>query len=140
METGVGGPRPRPSPCRAQGGCWTPTLVITSSNAKSLESEEGLPGGLACLRLESFQQVEGSRLGPPGIPINKLRSLPAMDVSIAELARILEVRRAGVCNCSVLKDSIAAKIKSINLRFDKLTAMKAELGRLLGSWQGCAVA
>ena len=62
-----------------------------------------------------------------------------MDVSIPELARILEVRRAGVCNCSVLKDSIAAKIKSINLRFDELAAMKADLARLLGSWQGCAV-
>ena len=66
-----------------------------------------------------------------------IRSLRAMDVSIPELARILEVRRAGVCNCSVLKDSIAAKMESIKLRIDELAAMKDELARLLGSWQDC---
>jgi MerR family copper efflux transcriptional regulator len=66
-----------------------------------------------------------------------IRALRAMDVSIPELARILEVRRAGVCNCAVLKDSIAAKIESINLRIDQLAAMKEELARLLCSWQDC---
>jgi len=66
-----------------------------------------------------------------------IRALRAMDVSIPELARILEVRRAGVCNCSVLKDSISAKMVSINLRIDELSAMKDELTRLLGSWQDC---
>jgi DNA-binding transcriptional MerR regulator len=66
-----------------------------------------------------------------------IRSLRAMDVSIPELARILEVRRAGVCNCSVLKDSITAKMESIKLRIDELAAMKDELARLLGSWQDC---
>jgi DNA-binding transcriptional MerR regulator len=66
-----------------------------------------------------------------------IRSLRAMDVSIPELARILEVRRAGVCNCSVLKDSIAAKLESIHLRIDELAAIKDELARLLGSWQDC---
>ena len=66
-----------------------------------------------------------------------IRSLRAMDVSIPELARILEVRRAGVCNCSVLKDSITAKMESINLRIAELAAMKEELARLLGSWKDC---
>ena len=66
-----------------------------------------------------------------------IRSLRAMDVSIPELARILEVRRAGVCNCSVLKDCITAKMESINLRIAELAAMKEELARLLGSWQDC---
>ena len=66
-----------------------------------------------------------------------IRSLRAMEVSIPELARILEVRRAGVCNCSVLKDSIAAKVESINRRIDELAAMKDELARLLDSWQDC---
>ena len=66
-----------------------------------------------------------------------IRSLRAMDVSIPELARILEVRRAGVCNCSVLKDSITAQMESINLRIAELAAMKEELARLLGSWQDC---
>lgn len=66
-----------------------------------------------------------------------IRALRAMDVSIPELAKILEVRRAGVCNCSVLKESIAAKVESINLRMAELASMKEELARLLDSWQDC---
>lgn len=66
-----------------------------------------------------------------------IRALRAMDVSIPELARILEVRRAGVCNCSVLKDSISAKMESIDRRMCELSAMKDELARLLNSWQDC---
>jgi len=66
-----------------------------------------------------------------------IRSLRAMDVSIPELARILEVRRAGVCNCSVLKDGIAAQMESISLRISELATMKDELARLLDSWQDC---
>ena len=66
-----------------------------------------------------------------------IRALRAMDVSIPELARILEVRRAGVCNCSVLKDSISAKMESIDRRMCELSAMKDELAHLLNSWQDC---
>ena len=66
-----------------------------------------------------------------------IRALRAMDVSIPELAKILEVRRAGVCNCSVLKDSIAARMETIDLRISELAAMKDELARLLHSWQDC---
>ena len=66
-----------------------------------------------------------------------IRALRAMDVAIPELARILEVRRAGVCNCSVLKDSIVAKMESIHQRILELAAMKDELARLLDSWQDC---
>lgn len=66
-----------------------------------------------------------------------IRALRAMDVSIPELAKILEVRRAGVCNCSVLKDSIAGRMESIDLRVSELVAMKNELARLLDSWQDC---
>jgi len=66
-----------------------------------------------------------------------IRALRAMDVSIPELAKILEVRRAGVCNCSVLKDSIAGRMESINLRVSELVAMNNELARLLDSWQNC---
>ncbi len=66
-----------------------------------------------------------------------IRALRAMDVSIPELARILEVRRSGLCNCSVLKDSIAARMASIDLRISELAAMKDELARLLDSWQDC---
>ncbi len=66
-----------------------------------------------------------------------IRALRAMDVSIPELARILEVRRSGVCNCSVLKDSVAAKMTSIDQRISELRSMKDELARLLDSWQDC---
>jgi MerR family copper efflux transcriptional regulator len=64
-------------------------------------------------------------------------ALRSMDVSIADLARILEVRRAGVCNCLVLKNSIAIKMASIDARIEGLQVMKAELARLLASWQEC---
>ena len=66
-----------------------------------------------------------------------IRALRAMDVSIPELARILEVRRSGVCNCSLLKGSIADKMSSIDQRISELRTMKDELARLLGSWQDC---
>ena len=66
-----------------------------------------------------------------------IRALRAMDMSIPELTRILEVRRSGVCNCSLLKGSIADKIVSIDQRIADLAAMKDELARLLGNWQDC---
>ena len=66
-----------------------------------------------------------------------IRTLRAMDVSIPELSRILEVRRSGVCNCALLKGSIADKMTSIDQRIAELAAMKDELARLLGSWQDC---
>jgi MerR family copper efflux transcriptional regulator len=59
------------------------------------------------------------------------------EVNLAELARILEVRRSGVCTCSVLKDSVAAKMSSLDQRISELRAMKDELARLLNSWQDC---
>jgi DNA-binding transcriptional MerR regulator len=64
-----------------------------------------------------------------------IRALRAMDVSIPELVRILEVRRSGVCNCSLLKGSIADKMASMDQRISELRIMKDELARLLDSWQ-----
>lgn len=66
-----------------------------------------------------------------------IRALRAMGVSIPELTKILEVRRSGICNCSVLKRSITAQMDSISLRIDELSAMKEELARLLDGWQYC---
>jgi MerR family transcriptional regulator, copper efflux regulator len=66
-----------------------------------------------------------------------IRALRAMDVPLPELARILEVRRSGVCNCSVLKASITTKIESIDQRIAELMAMKEELGGLLQGWRDC---
>jgi len=66
-----------------------------------------------------------------------IRALRSMDVPISELARILEVRRAGICNCSVIKDSISTNMASIDSRIQMLQMMKSELTRLLSSWQDC---
>lgn len=66
-----------------------------------------------------------------------IKALRSMDVSIADLSRILEVRRSGVCNCSMLQQSIATKLASIDARILELQAMKQELTRLLSSWQEC---
>ena len=66
-----------------------------------------------------------------------IRALRAMDVPLAELVRILEVRRSGVCNCSVLKVSITTKLDSIDQRMAELLAMKQELSALLHRWQDC---
>jgi MerR family copper efflux transcriptional regulator len=66
-----------------------------------------------------------------------IRALRAMDVPIAELVRILHVRRAGVCNCALLKASINAKMEAIDLRMRELVMMKGELARLLQGWQEC---
>ena len=66
-----------------------------------------------------------------------IRALRSMDVPIGELARILEVRRAGICNCSVIKDSISTNMASIDSRIQMLQMMKSELARLLSSWQDC---
>jgi len=66
-----------------------------------------------------------------------IRALRAMDVPIGELSKILEVRRSGICNCSTLKDSITAKVASIDQRIHELAAMKTELSALLTNWQSC---
>ena len=66
-----------------------------------------------------------------------IRALRSMDVPISELARILEVRRAGICNCSVIKDSISTNMASIDSRIQMLQMMKSELARIFSSWQDC---
>jgi len=69
--------------------------------------------------------------------LSLIRAMRAMDIPIAELAEILDVRRAGVCNCSTLKASIASKIASIDQRIAELAVMKEEMRALLSSWQDC---
>lgn len=66
-----------------------------------------------------------------------IRALRAMDVPLAELKRILEARRSGICNCAALKASIVSKIESIDARIDKLLVSKAELADLLKMWREC---
>ena len=66
-----------------------------------------------------------------------IRALRAMDVSIPELSKTLQVRRSGVCNCSMLRGSIAAKLASIDERISELRAIQGDLARLLDGWQDC---
>lgn len=81
----------------------------------------------------------GYRLFDPAVvgELGLIRALRAMDVPLPELKRILDVRRAGHCNCSALKTSIQSRIQSIDQRLAELVAMKVELVQLLGSWQEC---
>jgi hypothetical protein len=72
-----------------------------------------------------------------GLSVKTIRALRTMDVSIAEVARILEVCSTGVCPCSTLKQSITTKMDSIDARIDQLDAMRDQLKRLLSSWQDC---
>ena len=82
-------------------------------------------GGYRIFSLESLAELE------------IIRALRSMDVPISELARILEVRRAGICNCSTIKNSISTNMASIDSRIQELQMMKSELARLLSSWQDC---
>jgi DNA-binding transcriptional MerR regulator len=66
-----------------------------------------------------------------------IRSLCALDVPLEELARILDVRRAGISNCTHLNRGNASKMAAIDERIHALQGMKTELARLLDSWQDC---
>jgi DNA-binding transcriptional MerR regulator len=66
-----------------------------------------------------------------------IRSLRALDVPLCELRSILDVRRSGVCNCSVLKTSIQSKLAGIEQRIKELDQMRLELAELLKQWQDC---
>lgn len=94
--------------------------------------DEGLIGAVA-------RSPGGYRLFDPSVvgELGLIRALRTMDVPLPELKRILEVRRAGQCNCSALKASIQTRIHSIDQRLSELMAMKAELAQLLVSWQEC---
>ena len=81
----------------------------------------------------------GYRLFDPAVvaELRLIRALRALDVPLPELKRILDVRRAGQCNCSALKSGIQTRIESIDQRLTELLAMKSELLQLLGSWHEC---
>jgi DNA-binding transcriptional MerR regulator len=66
-----------------------------------------------------------------------IRALRTMDLSIADVAGILEVRRTGVCNCSTLKQRIGVKMAAIDARIQELEVMRNELKTLISNWQDC---
>jgi len=81
----------------------------------------------------------GYRLFDPAVvgELGLIRVLRAMDGALPEIRRILDVRRAGHCNCGALKSSIQGRLRSIDQRLAELAAMKAELSQLLSSWEEC---
>jgi len=94
--------------------------------------DQGLIGTVA-------RSAGGYRLFDPAVvgELGLIRVLRAMDVPLPEIRRILDVRRAGHCNCGALKSSIQGRLRSIDQRLAELAAMKAELSQLLSSWEEC---
>lgn len=56
-----------------------------------------------------------------------IHALQTMDVTIADLARILKVRRNRICSCEILKESIDTKMARIEARINELNALKSQL-------------
>ena len=69
--------------------------------------------------------------------LSLIRSLRALDVPLPELRRILEVRRSGVCNCAMLKNTIQSKLTTIEQRIKELYQARLELADLLEQWEDC---
>lgn len=94
--------------------------------------DQGLIGTVA-------RSAGGYRLFDPAVvgELGLIRVLRAMDAPLPEIRRILDVRRAGHCNCGALKSSIQGRIRSIDQRLAELATMKAELSELLNSWEEC---
>ncbi|MFN5119422.1 MAG: MerR family DNA-binding protein [Cyanobacteriota bacterium] len=66
-----------------------------------------------------------------------IRSLKAMEIPLAEVGQILEVRRTGTCSCSALKGTIHSKREEIQRRIQELEGLQRELSQLLDAWQEC---
>lgn len=69
--------------------------------------------------------------------LSVIRSLKIMEVPLSEIRQILEVRRSGVCNCDMVKSTICSRIDAMNRRLLELEGVRAELRRLLDTWQEC---
>ncbi len=66
-----------------------------------------------------------------------IRTLKAMEIPLADGRRILEARRSGVCTCTDLKATIAAKVGEIQHKLSALQELRTELNGLLQNWEEC---
>ncbi len=66
-----------------------------------------------------------------------IRTLRALDISLATIAAVLEARRSGVCTCDNLQATIRGKAGEIEQRIADLQELHQELSAMLSSWQSC---
>ena len=66
-----------------------------------------------------------------------IRSLRDLDMPLAELRAVLQVRRSGVCNCADLKAGIQTRILSLDAKVLELSSLRSQLADLLDSWADC---
>lgn len=66
-----------------------------------------------------------------------IRTLKNIGMPLSQIKNLLEVRRSGICNCDILKTSLANKVDTIDKSIAELLQMQQELRRMLQSWQDC---
>jgi len=129
-------PPPSPSPSQSAAGGLKIGEVAERSGlpVKTIRyySDEGLirPIGRSEGRYRLFSSSVFEELA-------LIRSLKAMEIPLAEVGQILEVRRTGTCSCSALKGTIRSKREEIQRRIQELEGLQRELSQLLDSWQEC---
>ena len=69
--------------------------------------------------------------------LTMIRTLKTIGMPLSQIKKLLEVRRSGICNCDVLKTSLANKVDTIDNSIAELLQMQKELRRMLQSWQDC---
>ena len=69
--------------------------------------------------------------------LTMIRTLKNIGMPLSQIKKLLEVRRSGICNCDVLKTSLANKVDTIDKSIAELLHMQQELRRMLQSWQDC---
>ena len=69
--------------------------------------------------------------------LTMIRTLKTIGMPLSQIKKLLEVRRSGICNCDVLKTSLANKVDTIDNSIAELLQMQQELRRMLQSWQDC---
>lgn len=66
-----------------------------------------------------------------------IRTLRALDISLAETAELLRARRSGLCTCSSLQGTIRRRMAAIQHTISDLERLRGELARMLGNWEDC---
>ena len=69
--------------------------------------------------------------------LTMIRTLKTIGMPLSQIKKLLEVRRSGICNCDVLKTSLANKVDTIDNSIAELLQIQQELRRMLQSWQDC---
>lgn len=81
-------------------------------------------------RTPSGYRVYGEEILPVLAFVTRARRL---GFSLAEIGEIVAIRRAGGLPCAHVRASVRRKVAELDQKLRELTALRAELGRLLGS-------